>query len=349
VPILHFVFPGDPETLTGGYLYDRRIVEGLSHQGWTVIEHTLGPGFPTPDAETIANTGSLFAGIPDGALVVVDGLAFGALPDVARAYAERIRLVALVHHPLADETGLTPDVADRLRESERSALECAHMVIATSPTTARALAEFGVAAEDVVVVRPGTDPVPVHCGSGEEAPALLCVATLTPRKGHVELLDALARHRDALWRLTCVGGAEHDPIHAARIRRTVERLNLTDRVVFEGEVAPGEIGAHYDRADLFVLASFHEGYGMALAEALARALPIVSTTAGAIPETVPAEAGILVPPGDPEALAAALGKVLDDPDTIARLRAGARHARVSLPRWDESVGQFAAALERVPS
>ncbi|MCG8506006.1 MAG: glycosyltransferase, partial [Sphingomonadales bacterium] len=188
---------------------------------------------------------------------------------------------------------------------------------------------------------------PCHTGSGSETPVLLCVATLTPRKGHPLLLEALADHRDVAWRLVCIGGAHRDPDHAALVRRVVDSLDIAERVRFDGEVAPEGLGAYYDTADLFVLASHHEGYGMALAEALARGLPIVSTTAGAIPETVPADAGLLVPPGDRAALSDALGKVLRDPATIDQLRAGARRARATLPQWDDSAKRFAAALERV--
>ena len=228
---------------------------------------------------------------------------------------------------------------------ERRALAAVRRVIVTSQATANALAAYDVGPARLRVARPGSDPRPLAKGSGGSEVSLLCVATLTARKGHVLLLEALADLKDRPWRLTCVGGADHEPATAARIEATIRELGLEDRVNLIGAVPPPALSAHYDAADLFVLASEHEGYGMALAEALAHGLPIVSTTAGAIPETVPAEAALLVPPDDPDALRDALRQGLDDPTLRARLAAGARAARARLPTWSQAVAQFANALE----
>lgn len=342
---LHFAVPGDLATLTGGYLYDRRIVEGLRAAGWRVHVHALDPSFPRPHAAALAEAAGVLAAIPDGAALVADGLALGGMPDLAAALAGRLALTALVHHPLADETGLEPAAAARLRESERRSLAAARRVIVTSAATARALAaHYGVEPGKVTVVEPGSDPAPLARGSGDGELALLCVATLTPRKGHAVLFDALAGLAGRRWRLTCAGGLERDPATAAALMEQIARLGISGRVTLAGELTPPALGALYDRADAFVLASFHEGYGMALAEALARGLPVVSTTAGAIPDTVPEDAGLLVPPGDSTALAAALARLLDDPALRGRLAAGARAARGRLPAWETTVARFAAAV-----
>jgi glycosyltransferase involved in cell wall biosynthesis len=123
------------------------------------------------------------------------------------------------------------------------------------------------------------------------------------------------------------------------------RLGLAGRVVWHGEVEQAQLQALYAQADLFVLPSFHEGYGMALAEALARGLPIVSCAAGAIVDTVPAQAGVLVPPGDVAALRAALQSLLDDPQRRAALAAGAQAHALRLPDWPQAVRRFAGVLE----
>jgi glycosyltransferase involved in cell wall biosynthesis len=179
-------------------------------------------------------------------------------------------------------------------------------------------------------------------------PALLCVATITPRKGHAVLVEALAQLGDRPWRLVCAGSLERDPATARSVTEAVRRLGLADRVAFLGEIAGGPLDAAYDGADLFVLPSFHEGYGMAYAEALARGLPIIATTAGAIPETVPADAGILVPPGDAPALARAIARCLDDPGTREALRRGALAARRSLPDWSAAAQAFGRVLDTLP-
>jgi glycosyltransferase involved in cell wall biosynthesis len=342
---LHFAVPGDLDTLTGGYLYDRRVVDELRAAGWDVTVHTLDASFPHPGAAAREDARRVLAKVPDGAALVADGLALGTLPELAEHVSQRLRLTALVHHPLADETGLDAASVARLRVSERRALAAAARVIVTSAATARALAaNYAVPPSRIAVVEPGTDPAPLARGSGSGAVSLLCVASLTPRKGHAVLLDALAAMGARRWRLVCAGSKERDPGTAAALAAQIGRLALADRVELAGELAPSALAALYDRADAFVLASFHEGYGMALAEALARGLPVVSTAAGAIPDTVRADAGLLVPPGDVAALAAALRRLLDDADLRARLAAGARAARERLPTWTAATARFASAL-----
>jgi glycosyltransferase involved in cell wall biosynthesis len=347
VRALDFVYPGDLATLTGGYRYDRRIIEGLCARGWRVTCHALDPGFPAPSDDALQEADAKLRAIPDGRLTVVDGLAYGAMPEIAAAHAGRIRLVALVHHPLAEETGLAPGAAERLRQSERRALAVARRVIVTSRATAHALEGFGVPAARIDVVEPGTDPAPLARGAEAPGLGLLCVGAITPRKGHAVLIDALVRVADRPWHLVCVGSLDRSPATAADLRHRIGTLGLTDRVTLTGEKTEDAIGAYYDRADVFVLPSFHEGYGMVLAEALAHGLPIVSTRAGAIPDTVPQDAGLLVPPGDAAALAGALAALLDAPALQARLAAGARAARDRLPSWDAACSRFADALERV--
>jgi len=341
------LLPGDPATLTGGYLYDRRIVTGLRAQGWTIDLRSPGDGFPLPDAATRAAAAAVVKALPDDALVIADALAFGALPELAEAHARRLRWVALVHHPLALETGLAADDAAALRSSERRALAVARQVVVTSRSTARALADYGVPAAKITVIEPGTAPAPLAQGSGGGSLALLCVATLTPRKGHALLLEALAGLTDRRWTLHCVGNLERDHATAASLCALAKRLGIEDRVVWHGEQRDDALAALYVQSDVFVLPSFHEGYGMAFAEALARGLPIVGTDAGAIADTVPRDAGVLVPPGDVPALREALRRVMDEPDRRAALAAGARVARRHLPDWSDAAARFAAVLDSV--
>ena len=345
----HFLIPGDPETRTGGYLYDRRVMAGLTALGWRVELHRLDASFPMPTPAALAEADAVLAALPERTLVVVDGLALGALPEVAARHRDRLRLVALAHHPLALETGLDEAASQRLYASERAALRQVRGAIVTSPSTARALADYDMAPERCAVVLPGTDPAPLADGSGGGEWAWLCVASLTPRKGHAVLFRALARLESLAWRLRCVGGADLDPATAAGLRTLAAELGLTGRIEFLGQLEEAALAVEYQQADGFVLPSYYEGYGMALAEALARGLPIVSTTAGAIPDTVPADAGLLVPPGDEAALAEALARIMTEPGLRARLAAGARAARQGLPDWPTACARFAAVLEAIPA
>jgi glycosyltransferase involved in cell wall biosynthesis len=342
-----FLVPGELGTRTGGYGYDRRIIDGLRAQGWEVEVRSLGPGYPAPGDAALALARRVIEGLQDGSLAVVDGLAFGVLPALAALHAQRLGWIALVHHPLALETGLSQPRQQALFESERRALAAARGVIVTSPSTARALAAFDVPASRIAVVEPGTDRAALAPGSGGEDLALLCVASVTPRKGHALLVEALAGLKDRRWTLHCAGSLEMDADCAAALREAIDRHGLRERVLLHGELDEAGLQPLYAGADLFVLPSFHEGYGMAFAEALARGLPVLGTTAGAIPDTVPADAGVLVAPGDVAALRDALQGLLDDRGRRARLAAGARLARQRLSDWTESAARFAAALARL--
>lgn len=346
--ILHFLLPGDPDTRTGGYLYDARITAGLETLGWTVHRHRLADSFPFPGAAELSQAGDIIAGLPDGALVLIDGLALGVLPAVIAPHAGRLRLAGLVHHPLAEETGLDEAARHWLFESEKAALAMVRHVVVTSPFTATALAAYGVPAEHVTVILPGTDPAPVAQGSANESgnPGLhiLAVGTLTPRKGHDILLTALGTlpHHD--WTLILAGGAR-DKATPDLIGKMIFDNGLSDRVTLIGEVDGAALAALYDRADLFALASHYEGYGMVFAEALARGLPVLGTTGGAIPTTVPPDAGLLVPPGDAPAFARALERLLTDAGLRQSLRQGALKARDALPGWPDQARAFATLLE----
>jgi glycosyltransferase involved in cell wall biosynthesis len=344
-----FLVPGDLATRTGGYIYDRRIIDGLRALGWQVDVHALGDDFPAPDAAALAQAQAVVEALPDGTLAVADGLAFGVLDALAHAHAQRLRWVALVHHPLALETGLDATRRSALQSSERRALRAASGVIVTSPFTARSLAaDYGVAAERIAVIEPGTDPMPLATGSqAGEALQLLCVATLTPRKGHALLVQALAGLQDRRWTLHCAGSLTMDAACAQAVRKAIDAHGLQERIVLHGELDEVRLRSLYGAADAFVLPSFHEGYGMALAEALAHGVPVISTHAGAIADTVPPEAGALVAPGDQQALRAVLQRLLDDAAWRQQLRAGARSARERLPSWQHSSNRFAQALRNI--
>jgi glycosyltransferase involved in cell wall biosynthesis len=340
--------PGNLDTPTGGYRYDRRILAGLTDLGWRVEHRALDASFPAPTVEALAHARGILAAIPDGGLVLVDGLALGALPQLAEAEGGRLRLVALVHHPLAAETGLPPHRTDALRRSETRALAQARLVLVTSRSTAALLSDYQVPAGRVRVVEPGTDPAPPAAGSESGPLRLLCVAALVPRKGHDILFHALAAVRDCPWRLDCVGRLDRDPAWVGALIRLRDELGLAGRVSLLGSLDEHELGCRYAAADLFVLPSRFEGYGMAFAEALARGLPILAADAGAVGQTVPPGTGVLVPPDDSAALGLALRRLMADRALRRRLAAGARAAGVRLPTWPRAAAACAAALEEVP-
>jgi glycosyltransferase involved in cell wall biosynthesis len=341
-----FAVPGDLATPTGGYAYDRRMMTELGDLGWRIDLLDLGEGFPWPDEATRATAQSRLLAMPAGRPIVVDGLALGVLPETASQLAGRNPLLVLVHHPLALEWGLSVKQADALRTSERAALATVQGVVVTSAATARLVAsDYGVPAERIAVARPGSDPALMSQGSQDGVVRLLSVGAIVPRKGFDVLIAALAMLTDLSWRLTIAGDRTRDRNAAARLDAGIARHGLGDRIAVLGAVSPQRLAALYAEADLFVLASHFEGYGMAYAEAVAHGLPVIGTSAGAIPDTVPSDAGLLVDPGDSFALAKALRRVIGDADLRRRLASAARAAAPQLPTWRHSAEIFARALE----
>ena len=348
MPTIALVAPGPIDARTGGYIYNRRLTEGLRRQGWVVNTIQLDASFPCPTAAALQHAARAVADIPDETITLVDSLALGAMPEVVTHEAPRLTIVALVHQPLVAATGFDPDTHARLEDGERRALRATALVVVTGRAALPFITRYGVPRGQVVVVEPGTDR-PDMCGplARSDSLELLCVGTVNQGKGHETLIEALASLRDLPWRLTCAGSLTRDPVTAQRVRETVARLRLEDRVTLAGELDGQALDACYGRANVFVLATQQETYGMAVAEAVAHGLPVVATMAGAIPELVGNDAGLLVPVGDTEALAESLARVLSDADLRARLAEGARLRRNRLPTWDEACRRMANALNRL--
>jgi glycosyltransferase involved in cell wall biosynthesis len=333
-----FVVPGRLDQLTGGYLFDRRIVEGLRARGRAVRVIEL----------SAQAAGAPLTALAEDTKTVVDGLALADHAEAMVGQARRLRLIAFVHGPLAQETGLSPAAAKRATELEAELLSRVRGVLCPSRRTAAAVESYGISRERIAVVPPGTAKPTRPPGPRRACVrALLCVANLVPRKGHEVLVEALARIHNLDWSLSCVGSLERHPATARAVRRLIRTTGLGRRITLAGECPPQSVARAYRAADAFVLPSFHEGYGMVYAEAMVHGLPIIATTAGAIPETVPPDAGLLVPPGDPAALARAVRRLIAQPVLAARLAAGSRVAGARLPDWAQATERWERAFDRL--
>lgn len=336
--------PGDPATVTGGYIYDARVIAA---SGGALETLTLPGGFPFPTDAELAATRAALAAAPGPLLV--DGLAYGAMPAEMIAALPR-RPVALCHHPLGREPGLSDDDARRLLAAERAALALAAHVVVTSAETKRGLvADMGVAAADVTVVRPGLDrAAPARGRKG--APVILSVGSLTPRKGHDVLVAALARMAEARpdlgWEARVAGAADLSPQTARALHRQIAEAGLESRVTILGPQTSAGLDALYDEAAIFALASRYEGYGMVFAEAMMRALPVVACDAGAVAALTPADAGVLTPVDDAAALAAALTDLLEDPARRAWMGEAGRAHALTIPGWDAAWAAIETVLRR---
>ncbi|MCH9808057.1 MAG: glycosyltransferase family 4 protein [Alphaproteobacteria bacterium] len=340
---VYFAIPGDIDAPTGGYGYDRRLMAALPSFGVAVKHVELPSGFPNPSAAECEAVAKGAAQLPANATLLIDGLAYGAFPkDLAEGIAQRI--IALVHHPLALETGLSEERRAELARSEREALALADHVIVPSAATKRILeSDYGVPAKSISIAEPGTDPAQRATGTGTPM-QLLAVGAVTQRKGYDVLVDALEAIKELDWRLTITGAKDRDEEATSALLAQVAQAGLVDRVTLSGVVVPATLDRFYESTDVFVLPSLFEGYGMVLGEAMARGLPIVCTTGGAAAETVPDGAAVKVKPGDAEALSRALENVLSDRKLRSKLADASWDAGRKLPTWNETARRVAAVV-----
>jgi glycosyltransferase involved in cell wall biosynthesis len=354
---VHFVMPGgvdDPTAPSGGNAYDRRVCLDLPGFGWQVERHAVAGSWPRPGAAARTELARTLRDLPDDTVVLVDGLVACGVPEIIVPEAERLRLAVLVHLPLGDETGLEPGLALELDAREREVLRAVPAVIATSDWAVRRLvAHHGLAPERVHVATPGADIAPLASGT-DGVSRLLCVAAVTPRKGQHRLIEALAGAQDLPWSCVCVGGITQDPEYVAHLRTLIKKYGLQDRLHLAGPRAGAELDASYAAADLMVLTSYAETYGMAVTEALARGIPVLATDVGGVAEAVGRAPdggvpGILVPPEDPAALAAELRGWFGEADVRRRLKAAARGRRAALDGWATTARSLAGVLGRLPS
>lgn len=353
---VHFVMPGgvdDPAQPSGGNAYDRRLCLDLPGFGWQVTPHAVDGTWPRPGRATRDELARTLRELPDGAVVLLDGLVACGVPDIVVPEAARLRLAVLVHLPLGDETGLDPAVAADLDAKEREVLRAVPAVVATSDWAVRRLvSHHGLAPDRVHVAAPGADIAPLAPGT-DGVSRLLCVAAVTPRKGQHRLVEALAAVRDLPWSCECVGGLGNDPEYVTHLRSLIEKHGLTDRLHLAGPRSGAALDASYAAADLMVLTSYAETYGMAVTEALARGIPVLATDVGGLPEAVGRAPdggvpGILVPPEDPAALAAELRGWFGEADVRRRLKAAARGRRAALDGWATTARSLAGVLHRLP-
>jgi glycosyltransferase involved in cell wall biosynthesis len=350
VRTLHFVVPDgidDPARPSGGNAYDGNLCRGLISLGWSVHEHPVSGFWSEPDAASFAALEAALRQIPDGGLAVLDGLVASPSPCVLVPHARRLRLVVLVHMPL----GLRPDVhdANEVRMRERATLSAADAVVTTSEWSRDRLMElYALPADRLYVAQPGVQPAELATGTAT-GEALLTVAAVIPDKGHDVLLDALAMIPDLSWHWVCVGSLDRDPDFVEALHRSSREYGLADRVHFVGTATGADLDRAYAQADVMVLASRAETYGMVVTEALARGVPVITTDVGGVTEALGhgsdgARPALFVPPEDPMAFADALRCWLTDAELRACLRQVAQERRGSLRGWSATTSDMARVL-----
>jgi glycosyltransferase involved in cell wall biosynthesis len=338
---LAFVTVGDTGRLTGGYLYHREVFARLRARGVAVDEVVAAPAGLAEQLEAAEAFAAAFDPAPYD-VVIVDALARAVCAPALDRWRAARPLVAMVHElPSAAAGG-----ADLAEEAREAPLLRADRLIAVSDDGARILAARGAAPERIVVAPGGFDRLPAPHSSTPpllHSSTVLCVAQWIPRKGVLELARAWARAARPGWRLELVGETGAGGGYGALVREALAAAPAGSAAVL-GAVSDGELAAAYARAGLFALPSRYEGYGIAFAEALAHGLPVLGCAVGPVPALVGPDAGLLVPPGDEDALAAALARLLDDAPLRTAMSRAALARAAALPTWDECAARFLDAV-----
>lgn len=337
-----FVVPGDITKQTGGYRYDREMMNQLQQMGFEVVHLSLADSFPFPSVQDQRDA-AMALGELDVDMVVIDGLAYGVL-DEKTLKAIDVPIIALVHHPLAFEGGLTEKLRAWLFESERMNLALAHHVVVTSNHTRSLLTvEYQVPEQTISVAAPGFAKNTLS-SQLSTPPLILSVGIQVRRKGHDVFIRALAEIANLEWQAV-IAGAALDPDYSEELQEIIQHLKLNDRVQLLGELDFYELQELYPRASIFALATRYEGYGMVFGEAMVHSLPIITTTTGAVPETVAGAGAILVDPDNPAAFAAELRRVLTDAQLRASLAVASASAGSRLPSWEQSAAILAGVIK----
>jgi glycosyltransferase involved in cell wall biosynthesis len=340
-----FAIPGDIDQKTGGYIYEKSLLMALRETGRDVAHVELPGSFPDAPPADMARAVAQLSALPPDQPVILDGLVYGSI-DTAGLATVAAPLVAMIHHPLGMETGLPPVRAAELLRREAANLALAAHVVVPSPHTARILAaDFGVASDRITIALPGfAEPDPVR--KPVDPPLILAVGLIAARKGHDVLIRALARIADLPWQAQIVGGT-HDAGVAQALQAQIAAAALGPRIAIRGRMETEDLATLYRQATIFALATRYEGYGMVFGEALLHGLPIVTCNGGAVPETVPPGAGMLVDVDDDAAFAAALRTLLTDPAARTAMAATSAAAGHALPRWSDTAAIMGKVLDRV--
>ena len=342
----------DRDEPTGGNVYNLAISAELRALGIDVRMQQLAGPWPDGDASTHFTLARALRATP---ACLVDGIVAGGSPDVVAAAVESGHVITIVVHlPISDELGLDPARRERYALLESRAVHAASGVLCSSRWAAAELARrYGRV--DVGVAVPGVTPAAVARGSLDSGlPRFLSLASLTPTKDQLTLVRALAQLADLPWTADLIGSDVAEPGYAAQVRAEIAAAGLAERIMVPGVLVGQALDQQWDTADLLVLTSRIETYGLVVVEALARGIPaVVSADTGAVEAlqgaatTESAETpGTAVPAGDPGSLAAVLRRWLSEPTLRHLWRQVALARRDTLPGWQQTAEAVLAYLNR---
>ncbi|MCB8874809.1 glycosyltransferase family 4 protein [Acidisoma silvae] len=339
--------PGNYPPTTGAIVYDGKIAAELSARGQTISFVPIAGRHTWPDdAARHSAAHCLKAAQTTGGQLVIDGFCLYAFADLG-AELKAAGAIGMIHHPMSFEPDLTAAQHAFYAATEASLLPLLTRIAVPSDAVAAQLATLpAVSADKVTVITPGLPDAPRSRGTEGAGCHLLAVASPIPRKGYETVLRALQPLQDLDWRLTICGDRTIDPAHSATLQALAEEPGLAGRITFTGPCAPADFESLWAGADIFVSGSSYEGYGMAVAEAVRRGLPLAVTKGAATPDVIPAGGSVVVDVGDAMQLSKGLRRLIFDRAVRQSLSDAAWAAGRRLPSWADQAGRFATLLDR---
>ncbi|HDY88968.1 MAG TPA: glycosyltransferase [bacterium] len=346
---INFIVPGDINTLTGGYIYDKKIINGLTAIGCEVILHQLAGDFPCPDEKSIEECRHLLRALPVNGIVVIDGLVAGVIDGIIKENCKRLRIISLVHLPLSITPWDEQKINRKFFQSERSSLRCSEAVVVSSEFSKTVLlqAEYDIEEEKIYVIEPGLDNIPRKKSYPELPRRLLCAANVIKRKGHLDLLEALAQLKEIDWKLICCGSLEQEISYVQNFRGKIKDYDMEERVILKGAISGKDLESEFLNADLFVFPSRFETYGMALTEAAGYGLPVVTSVDAATNRALPGSATIFYQPDNNAELRKTLFDLMTNAENYLKLCMSAKRQTPAAPSWNQSAEKFYRMLNGI--
>lgn len=342
---LHFLIPGDINTLTGGYVYNKYIIEGLKTLGYVVNLHQLAGDFPFPSKQSMVECYSIFSDIPAREPIFIDSLAFGPMHKIIGKYFGKNPVIAIMHLPLPKNPNFSPAQKDKLYLQEKNSLGFATCIVAVSEFTKQLILDYGIDSNKIVVINPGVIDIPRKATYPNFPKNLLCVGSYLPGKGQLLLIQALSELIEMKWTLAMYGIQDFDANYVKQIQNSIEKTQLTERVFMNPPIAGKVLTNAYLHADLFVLPSLFENFSMALNDALYCGIPVVTTDGGGIPFSVPKDMGVFVPKGNAKELKYALANILTDSMLYKNLYVAASNYYKTANTWEKSIKLFHTLIQ----
>lgn len=346
---IHFMAPGEIETLSGGQVYNSHILAGLEALGYNITMHYLGDDFPFPDELTIAKCKAIFKILPQGEPVIIDSLALGSLLPVLMEFYGKNPYIALLHLPFAFNEDIHPNQRDILAQQEKSVLAVTSAIVATSTYTSKIIANWLKLSPPVYIIPPGVEVNKRKFYWPPYPKRFICVSNYMPNKGQYILIKALTSLKHLNWQLYCFGHKNINPRYVDSLNSVVEKYSLHDKVFINEALTGNKLEEAYLDSDICVLPSYFETYGMVLTEALAHGIPVIASSGGGIRDTVPISMGLFFKPGDISELQSVIRTILADSWLYQRLCAETATYFKQANTWQQSVKKFEEVIKSVVS